>query len=62
MQTILLLLLLTGQFWIWNGGDGVTLNNAGWGTPNGSAVSDNDRLLYNGQLLLICFLLVQVVV
>ena len=37
----------SGQFWIWNGGDG-TLNNAGWGTPNGSAVSDNDRLLYNG--------------
>ena len=38
---------VSGQFWIWNGGDG-TLNNAGWGTPNGSTVSDNDRLLYDG--------------
>ena len=38
---------VSGQFWIWNGGDG-TLNNAGWGTPNGGPVSDNDRLLYNG--------------
>jgi len=37
----------SGQFWIWNGGDG-TLNNALWGAANGSAVSDNDRLLYDG--------------
>lgn len=36
-----------GQFYIWTGGDAV-LNNVGWGTSNGSAVSDNDRLLYNG--------------
>ena len=36
-----------GQFWIWEGGDAV-LNNVLWGTDNGSAVSDNDRLLYNG--------------
>jgi len=37
----------SGQFWIWNGGDG-TLNNALWGAANGSAISDNDRLLYDG--------------
>ena len=36
-----------GQFWIWEGGNAV-LNNVLWGTDNGSAVSDNDRLLYNG--------------
>ena len=38
---------VSGQFWIWEGGDAV-LNNALWGTANGSAVSDNDRLLYDG--------------
>ena len=37
----------SGQFWIWEGGDAV-LNNALWGTSNGSAVTDNDRLLYDG--------------
>ena len=36
-----------GQFWIWEGGSSV-LNNALWGTANGSAVNDNDRLLYDG--------------
>ena len=38
---------VSGQFWIWEGGN-ATLNNALWGTANGSAVSDNDRLLYDG--------------
>ena len=37
----------SGQFWIWNGGD-ATLNNALWGAANGSAIGDNDRLLYDG--------------
>ena len=37
----------SGQFWIWDGGDG-TLNNALWGAANGSAIGDNDRLLYDG--------------
>ena len=37
----------SGQFWIWNGGDG-TLNNPLWGANDGSAISDNDRLLYDG--------------
>ena len=36
-----------GQFWIWDGADG-TLNNAGWGPDDGSTISANDRLLYNG--------------
>ena len=36
-----------GQFWIWDGG-AATLNNALWGSANGEAVTDNDRLLYNG--------------
>ena len=38
---------VSGQFWIWDGGDG-TLNNALWGAANGSAINDNDRLLYDG--------------
>ena len=36
-----------GQFWIWEGGEAV-LNNALWGISNGEAISDNDRLLYDG--------------
>ena len=36
-----------GQFWIWDGGSAV-LNNALWGTSNGEAITDNDRLLYDG--------------
>ena len=36
-----------GQFWIWDGGEAV-LNNALWGISNGEAISDNDRLLYDG--------------
>ena len=37
----------SGQFWIWEGGN-ATLTNALWGTANGDAISDNDRLLYDG--------------
>ena len=37
-----------GNFWVWDGGNGVTLNNAGWGTANGETVSDGDRLFYDG--------------
>ena len=36
-----------GQFWMWEGGS-ATLNNVLWGTPNGEAIEDNDRLFYNG--------------
>jgi hypothetical protein len=36
-----------GQFWIWEGADAV-LNNVGWGSDNGSTITANDRLLYNG--------------
>jgi hypothetical protein len=39
---------LNGNFWVWDGGNGVTLNNAGWGTANGETVSDGDRLFYDG--------------
>ena len=39
--------IANGMFWIWEGGN-TTLNNALWGTANGEAVSDNDRLLYDG--------------
>ena len=37
-----------GNFWVWDGGNGVTLNNAGWGNANGDTVSDGDRLFYDG--------------
>lgn len=39
----------TGQFWIWDGGNGAVLNNAlGWGAANGSTVNNGDTLMYNG--------------
>ena len=40
--------LQNGYFWIWDGGDGVTLNNALWGTANGETVNDGDKLFYDG--------------
>ena len=38
----------SGQFWIWDGGNGLTLNNALWGTANGDTVNDGDRIFYDG--------------
>jgi len=40
--------LQNGYFWIWDGGDGVTLNNVGWGSVNGETVNDGDRIFYDG--------------
>ena len=37
-----------GDFYIWDGGDGVTLNNALWGSENGQTVNEGDRLFYDG--------------
>ena len=38
----------SGEFWIWDGGNGLTLNNALWGTANGDTVNDGDRIFYDG--------------
>jgi hypothetical protein len=38
----------SGEFWIWDGGDGITLNNALWGTANGDTVYTGDRIFYDG--------------
>ena len=38
--------LADGYFWIWDGAD-ATLNNALWGTANGDAVTEGDRLFYD---------------
>lgn len=37
-----------GQFWVWDGVGGVTLNNVGWGTANGETVDVGDRLIWDG--------------
>ena len=37
-----------GDFYIWDGADGTTLNNALWGTANGETVNNGDRLFYDG--------------
>ena len=37
-----------GDFYIWDGGDGVTLNNPLWGSENGQTVNEGDRLFYDG--------------
>ena len=37
-----------GQSWVWNGGNGVALNNVAWGVINGQVVNDGDRLFFNG--------------
>ena len=38
--------LADGYFWIWDGAD-ATLNNALWGTANGDAVTEGDRIFYD---------------
>ena len=37
-----------GDFYIWDGADGTTLNNALWGSANGQTVNEGDRLFYDG--------------
>ena len=37
-----------GDFYIWDGADGVALNNALWGSANGETVNEGDRLFYDG--------------
>jgi hypothetical protein len=37
-----------GDFYIWDGADGVTLNNVLWGSANGETVNNGDRLFYDG--------------
>ena len=39
---------VNGDFYIWDGADGVTLNNALWGSANGETVNNGDRLFYDG--------------
>ena len=38
---------VNGDFYIWDGADAV-LNNALWGSSNGEAVTEGDRLFYDG--------------
>ena len=40
--------LQNGYFWIWDGGDGVALNNTNWGTANGTVMNDGDKIFYDG--------------
>jgi hypothetical protein len=40
--------LQNGYFWIWDGGNGVTLSNSGWGTANGTVMQDGDKIFYDG--------------
>ena len=37
-----------GDFWVWDGGNNITLNNALWGTANGDTVNAGDRIFYDG--------------
>ena len=38
--------LIVGNFFIWNGANGATLNNAAWGTANTQTVNSSDRLMW----------------
>ena len=38
--------LIVGNFFIWNGANGATLNNAAWGTANSQTVNSSDRLMW----------------
>ena len=38
--------LIVGNFFIWNGANGATLNNAAWGTANNQTVNSSDRLMW----------------
>lgn len=36
-----------GNFWIWDGADGIVLNNPDWGAIDGETVNAGDRLIYD---------------
>ena len=38
---------VSGDVWIWNGGDGVTLDNITWGDANQEVVNNGDQIIYN---------------
>ncbi len=38
----------SGEFWIWDGGNGLTLSNVLWGSANNQTVNDGDRIFYDG--------------
>ena len=40
--------LQNGYFWIWDGGDGISLNNVAWGSANGTVMNDGDKIFYDG--------------
>lgn len=40
--------LQNGYFWIWDGGNSVSLNNSGWGLANGTVMNDGDKIFYDG--------------
>lgn len=39
---------LNGYFWVWQGGNGVSLNSTSWGPANGTVMNDGDRIFYDG--------------
>ncbi len=38
---------VVGDVWIWNGGDGVTLDNISWGDADQEFVNNGDQIIYN---------------
>ena len=41
--------IVPGQFWIWDGGDGVVLTGATWSAIQNETISDQDRVLWTAQ-------------
>ena len=37
----------SGDVWLWNGGDGVTLDNVQWGDANQEVVNNGDQIIYS---------------
>ena len=38
---------MSGDLWIWNGGDGVTLDSTNWGDADQEVVNNGDQIIYN---------------
>ena len=38
---------MSGDLWIWNGGDGVTLDSPNWGDADQEVVNNGDQIIYN---------------
>ena len=38
---------MSGDLWIWNGGDGVTLDKFNWGDADQEVVNNGDQIIYN---------------